>query len=205
MIQERTIAYIDGYNLYFGLKSKGWKRYYWLDLQKLAQNLLKPRQVLCCTNYFTARVSGPPNQVKRQATYIEALETLNDFNIFYGNFQSNTKTCKKCGDIQFVPSEKMTDVNIAVEMLTDAFENKYDTAILISADSDLVGMIKSISRLFPTKKIIVAFPPDRFSFQLKSVATGSFTIGRKTLANSVFPANVTKASGFVLTKPAKWI
>lgn len=25
----RVIAYIDGFNLYFGLKSKGWKRYYW--------------------------------------------------------------------------------------------------------------------------------------------------------------------------------
>jgi uncharacterized LabA/DUF88 family protein len=117
---------------------------------------------------------------------------------------SSDLTCKKCGDIQLVPSEKMTDVNIAVEMLTDAFENKFDTAILISADSDLVGMIKSISRLF-SKKIIVAFPPDRFSFQLKSVANGSFTIGRKTLAKSVFPDSVTKASGFVLTKPAKWI
>jgi uncharacterized LabA/DUF88 family protein len=204
MNNERTIAYIDGFNLYFGLKSKGWRRYYWLNLQKLVQNMLKPGQILNHTNYFTSRVSGPPNQVKRQATYIEALETLNDFTIFYGHYQSNTKTCKKCGDIQLVPSEKMTDVNIAVEMLTDAFENKFDTAILISADSDLVGMIKSISRLF-SKKIIVAFPPDRFSFQLKSVANGSFTIGRKTLAKSVFPDSVTKASGFVLTKPAKWI
>ena len=32
---ERVIAYIDGFNLYFGLKSKGWKRYYWRDLERL--------------------------------------------------------------------------------------------------------------------------------------------------------------------------
>ena len=38
---ERVIVYIDGFNLYFGLKSKGWKRYYWLNLQKLAIKLLK--------------------------------------------------------------------------------------------------------------------------------------------------------------------
>ena len=32
---ERVNAYIDGFNLYFGLKSKGWRRYYWLDLRAL--------------------------------------------------------------------------------------------------------------------------------------------------------------------------
>ena len=38
---ERVIAYVDGFDLYFGLKSKGWRRYYWLNIQTLAQNLLK--------------------------------------------------------------------------------------------------------------------------------------------------------------------
>lgn len=28
---ERVIAYVDGYNLYYGLRAKGWKRYYWLN------------------------------------------------------------------------------------------------------------------------------------------------------------------------------
>jgi hypothetical protein len=33
--------------------------------------------------------------------------------------------------------EKMTDVNIAVELLTDAFQDSFDVALLISADGDL--------------------------------------------------------------------
>ena len=41
---KQAIAYIDGFNLYFGLRSKGWKRFYWLNLQKVAQHLLKPDQ-----------------------------------------------------------------------------------------------------------------------------------------------------------------
>ena len=204
MSNERTIGYIDGFNLYFGLKTNNWKRYYWLNLQALMQNLLKPEQDLIHIKYFTTRVSSPPSQVKRQGTYIEALETLKDFSIYYGHFQPNTKTCKKCGDIQDVPNEKMTDVNIAVEMLTDAFENKFDTALFISADSDLVGMIKSIIRLFPEKKIVVIFPPARYSVALNTVAKGSFTIGRKKLAKSVFPDSVTKADGFILNKPDRW-
>ena len=79
---ERVVAYIDGFNLYFGLKSKGWRRYYWLDLQKLVQNLLKADQRLASTRYFTARISGPPDKQKRQSTFIEALETLTNFQVY---------------------------------------------------------------------------------------------------------------------------
>jgi uncharacterized LabA/DUF88 family protein len=117
---------------------------------------------------------------------------------------SNSKKCRKCGFIDYVPNEKMTDVNIAVEMLTDAFENKFDAAILISADSDLIAPIKSVLRLFPKKRIIVAFPPDRFSFALKEVASASLTIGRKKIAESLFPDEIKKKNGFILKRPDRW-
>jgi uncharacterized LabA/DUF88 family protein len=98
----------------------------------------------------------------------------------------------------------MTDVNIAVEMLTDAFENKFDTAILISADSDLTAPISSVLRLFPHKKVILAFPPDRFSYSLKSISSASLTIGRRNFDKSLFPDTVIKKDGFVLRKPERW-
>ena len=41
---KRVIAYVDGFNLYFGLKSKGWQRYFWLNISKLAANLLHSDQ-----------------------------------------------------------------------------------------------------------------------------------------------------------------
>ncbi len=43
---ERVIAYVDGYNLYYGLREKGWKRFYWLNIQALVGHLLKPDQEL---------------------------------------------------------------------------------------------------------------------------------------------------------------
>ena len=55
---QRVIAYIDGFNLYFGLKAMGWRRYYWLDLFKLSRNLLKTNQELVAVKYFTARISA---------------------------------------------------------------------------------------------------------------------------------------------------
>ena len=39
---KRVLAYVDGFNLYFGLKDSGWQRYYWLNIQKPAENRLIP-------------------------------------------------------------------------------------------------------------------------------------------------------------------
>ena len=98
----------------------------------------------------------------------------------------------------------MTDVQIATEMLTDAFENRLDTALLISDDSDLVPPTLAVQRIFPQKRIVVAFPPARTSVELKRVASASFTIGRRKLAKSLLPDEVTTATGHVLKRPPEW-
>jgi uncharacterized LabA/DUF88 family protein len=203
-MNERIIAYIDGFNLYFGLKSAGWKKFYWLNLQTLVINLLKPHQDLVFTKYFTSRVSYPPEKERRQSTFIEALETLNDFRVFYGHYQANPQRCRECGKKVMVPNEKMTDVNIAVEMMSDAYQDLFDTALLVSADSDLTAAVLAIKNLFPSKRVIVAFPPQRHSAQLQRLAHGFLQIGRANLAKSEFPDVINKAGGFVLQKPEEW-
>ena len=40
MSSKRAMVYIDGFNFYYGLKAKHWKRYYWIDPYKLACNLI---------------------------------------------------------------------------------------------------------------------------------------------------------------------
>lgn len=47
----------------------------------------------------------------------------------------------------FYKVEKGTDVNIATYMLTLAFYNAYDVAVLLSADSDYRELIKAVKRL----------------------------------------------------------
>lgn len=98
----------------------------------------------------------------------------------------------------------MTDVYIAVELLTDAFQDLYDTALLISADSDLTPPLTAMRRLFPGKRAVVAFPPNRTSQELKIVASGYFIIGRRNIAKSLFPLEVQKPNGFVLKCPERW-
>ena len=147
---QSVIAYVDGFNLYFGLKDKGWQRYYRLYIQLLVKNFLKPGQNLILPKYFTARVSSPADKAKRQSTFME-LGTLTNFESYFDNYQLNLRRCCKCCHEDEEPKEKMTDVNIAVELLRDAYEDRYDMALLISADSDLVPPIRAVREIFPEK------------------------------------------------------
>ncbi len=201
---KRVIAYIDGFNLYYGLRSKGWKRFYWLNLQKVAQHLLKPNQTLVVTKYFTAKVRFPPGKQRRQTTFLEALGTLPDLHIYYGHYLADKITCRNCDHTYTTHHEKMTDVNIAVELLTDAFQDNFDVALLISADGDLVGPVKRVKQLFPHKRVIVVFPPKRHSNALQNASHVCLHLDRVVLARSVLPDEVVKANGFVLRRPSKW-
>ena len=202
--KERVIVYVDGFNLYFGMKEAGFENCKWLDLHLLASNLLKPNQELIQVKYFTSRVGNNPDKQKRQATYIEALETAN-VKILYGHYQSNTIECKRCGNIWPSYNEKMTDVNIATQMLIDAYQDNFDMAMLISGDSDLVPPIKAIHTLFPQKRVFVAFPPKRRNSSVALNARGSIIIGRKNLLDSQFLDELEKKDGYILRKPSDWL
>ena len=110
--KERIIAYVDGFNLYFGIREAGFDSYRWLNVKDLVLSLLKPHQELIAVKYFTSRVSQNPDKQKRQSTYIDALESVG-VQIFYGNYQDGTQECKRCGHQWRTAKEKMTDVNIA--------------------------------------------------------------------------------------------
>ena len=96
----------------------------------------------------------------------------------------------------------MTDVNIAVELLGDAQDDIFDTALVVSGDSDLYGPIETVRRRYPHKRVVVAFPPDRVSKKLRSGP--SFTIGRDAFRDSQLPDQATNAHGHVLSRPANW-
>ena len=98
----------------------------------------------------------------------------------------------------------MTDVNIAVELLGDAQDDVFDTAIIISGDSDLTPPTSAVRHRYPNKRVVVAFPPNRNSFRLSQTATASFIIGRRIISDSQLPEQVAKANGYVLRKPPQW-
>jgi len=204
---QRVSAYFDGFNLFFGLKSKGWKQFYWLDVHAVARALLLPHQALVGVKYFTSRVSsahGDPKQARRQAIYLEALATLPATSLYFGHYLSKAVRCHACGAGWQKHDEKMTDVNIATELLVDAFEDRFDTALLVTADSDLAGPITRMRQLFPAKRVVVVFPPDRASKRLEQLATATLHLGRGVLAGAQLPDPVVKPDGFALERPVNW-
>jgi hypothetical protein len=52
--KERVIVYVDGFNLYFGLLEAGFNNCKWLNINKLATNLLQIDQELIEIKYFTS-------------------------------------------------------------------------------------------------------------------------------------------------------
>lgn len=203
LIMEKVITYIDGYNLYYGLRAQGWKRFYWQNLQKLSEQFLRKDQALIETKYFTTIVKFPNDKRLRQQIFLEALQTFPDLRIFYGHFLSDDITCRKCGHTYTTHHEKMTDVNISVELMTDAFQDRFDVAFLLSADSDLIHPVRTVQQLFPKKKVVSIFPPGRHSTALQKVSKGTLRIGHVELSKSLFPDQVSKG-GITLQRPKEW-
>lgn len=185
-------------------------------MRLLAQGLLRPHQSLVSTKYFTARLAGgrkadPPERAraldqsrKRQSDYLEALQTLPEFELFEGHYLGKNIRCQGCGTPWRTHEEKMTDVQIATQMLADAFTDRFDAALVISADSDLVPPIRMIARHFPEKRIIVCFPPSRSSVALQRAADATLQISDAQLERSQLPDRVMKPDGHVLRRPPEW-
>lgn len=201
--KERVIAYVDGFNLYFGMREAGLDQCKWLNVRLLVEKLLKPHQELVRVKYFTSRVSNNPDKQKRQSTYIDALESTG-IKIFYGKYQLGEEECYRCGHKWMDAKEKMTDVNIATAIMVDAFQDAYDMAMLISGDSDLTPPIKEVHRLFNNKRVFIAFPPKRHNSSMVLVAKGSEIIGRKKLADAQFEEEIESKTGYKLKKPKEW-
>lgn len=82
--------------------------------------------------------------------------------------------------------EKKTDVNIAVNLLEDAYQDKFDTAILISWDNDISPAVESVKKAFPNKKVKVILPIGTRSRSLSLLCDEVIEMKEEDIANSLF-------------------
>jgi hypothetical protein len=87
--------------------------------------------------------------------------------VTFGEFRSSMITCQICRQPFPKYVEKQTDINIAVALISLA--DRYDKAILLTADSDQVPTIKLLRSLYPEKKFAVMPPIGRGAKELKIV------------------------------------
>lgn len=202
---QRTKVYIDGFNLYHGVRQKHGRRYLWLDLEALARSILLPHQQLVEVQYFTARVRGQPASAQRQSTYLDALQAHSTFvRVVEGRFQEKQRSCRECGNSWRVFEEKETDVSVAVSLVEDAARGRFDSALIVSGDSDLCPAVRAAKRLAPASKIVAVFPPRRHSVDLQRAVDGHIHLGTDKLRRSLLPDPVMASGGARFHRPAYW-
>ncbi|MDR2970868.1 MAG: NYN domain-containing protein [Bacteroidales bacterium] len=202
--KQNVIVYVDGFNFYYGLKSKSWRKYYWLDMVKFAEKLLRPHQHLMEVRYFSAKPTDL-NKSKRQDAFFQANKLNSKFSLHLGKYLTKNIICKYCKNTIHSFEEKETDVRMAISMLTDVYQKKCDVTMIISADSDLVPLIESIREIDPAHKIIICFPPNRYSSNLQKWSNGVKKLTDwKLYEECLLPEAITLSNGFVLQRPDKW-
>ncbi len=206
----KTNVYIDGFNFYYGALRK--TPYRWVDIRKLCEFLL-PKNTVSEIKYFTARVSArpsDPDQAVRQQLYLRALQTVSGVSIHYGHFLSHEVTMPLvavAGQRQqyarvIKTEEKGSDVNLATHLLHDAHMGRYDVAVVISNDSDLLEPIR-IVRNELHKKVGILNPHPKPSRALLPHIDFIKQIRPGVLGASQFPAVMQDATG-TFTKPSVW-
>jgi hypothetical protein len=211
-----AVVYVDGWNLYYGLKSKYQRAYLWLDLYSLAQQLRRDDTIVK-VRYFTTIVAGEPDAARNQETYLAALTALHpqQVDIVRGRFKAKRFRCGQCGSrwtCQCDPArefrtyeEKLTDVALGVAMVADAAQGYGDLSVLITTDSDLVPAITACAELAPHRTIYQACPPGRQpSPKHLPPNTNSFLIREDHLKSSLLPDEVQGTRGRTYRRPDKW-
>jgi hypothetical protein len=162
----RTFLYVDGFNLYYSAVKGTPLR--WLNPVALAARAFPDNEIVY-TKFFSARVTAlphDPSQPFRQQLYWRALRTLPDFEIILGEFRTRQTRAPvvnpppKTIEI-YKTEEKGSDVNLGAHLLLDAFQEKFQAAIVITGDSDLITPIKMVRTAL--HKAVGVLNPQRLS------------------------------------------
>ena len=217
----RTVVYVDGYNLYYGLLRKTTLK--WLDLFALFRDhVLDPEADLIQVRYHTAPVLGrmcdSPESPQRQRRYLQALRKMypEKIAIIEGKilattpFQRLVKPIAEAPDLQMVQvydfNEKKTDVNLAADLIAGAWTGAYNQAVVCSNDTDLEAALATVRQHHPGIRLGVVAPISgddhrRISTDLSRHAHWSKPLSPVHLKNAQLPERIPHSA---LHKPDTW-
>ena len=210
----RAILYVDGFNLYHAIDDLKDDRLKWLSLRSLAERIIqKKSETLAGVVYFSAyahfRTPKDPSVVQRHRHYVAALQSTN-VEIIMGNFKTKPKQCRKCFTRWEAHEEKETDVNIAVRLVCDAYQDLYDVAYVLSADTDLVPAMKCVRGVIgksgTSKQVTAVFPPmqNRNVNSLIQCSDRQIKLNQNHIITSRFDDVVLLPDGSNITCPLKY-
>ena len=205
--KSRVVFLVDGFNLYHAIDDcpqfHGCK---WLDLQALARAYTMPStEMVVAVFFFTALPTW--NEAKR-ARHQQLLDIYQDQGVIVkpGLFKRTTATCRVCGKDYPTFAEKLTDINICIELLRMGSDDIADKIFLITGDNDQAAAITRFRELHPTKEVIAILPPFRKAAELQQAASSSRTITKIQLGRSILPNPYRFRDGIrSYPKPSAWV
>lgn len=202
---ERISFFIDGFNVYHSLIYKRkYVKYLWLDCCALAQRYArKMKGSVADVFYFSALAYWDQVKVQRHLLFIDALKSRG-IKVVMGNFKEKDRFCNNCRRFVMQREEKQTDVNIALHLLNEAYNDSYDTAMIMTNDTDLIPAIKMLRHVFPQKKVGVLFPINRRSHELIQTCNFIRYTKKADFSQCQFPDPHVLPSGRTINKPTEW-
>ena len=90
--------------------------------------------------------------------------------------------------------------------MQDAFNDSFDKAFLITADSDLIAIVKKMQTLFSQKEIILLIPPGRnkIATELKKNVAVWYEIKESHLKQCLLPEFNALNDGTIITRPIEY-
>jgi len=145
------MIFIDGSNFYHGLSDYYGKTAF--DFECFCNLLCGNERRLVHTYYYNVilRQANNKDLYAAQQRFISALQHIPHFDFIKGRLvdRERDEKCPECGHEYKVSfqTEKGVDIQLAVQMLSSASDNQYDTAIIVSNDGDFAEAVKEVRRL----------------------------------------------------------
>lgn len=136
----RTIILIDGSNFFFKLKSLEIRNLIEFDFGKFAHFLAGDNQIVQATYYVGAIRSGRDKKSRQMHADQQRLLA----HLCQQKFTYYLGYLLKSGDVF---KEKGVDVKLATDLILGACQDKYDSAFVVSSDSDLIPAIEGVQNM----------------------------------------------------------
>lgn len=212
-MSNRAALYVDGFNMYHAIDDLGIQHLKWLNLWRVGEILAGSRghqlvKVVFCSAYYP----GDAGKRARHEAYVKALKLAGVVPVL-GHYVHDQMDCRSCGHNWSKPTEKETDINVALTLMIDGARNQFDVAYLVSADSDQAATARCFSQNLPDKKLYSVAPPGRgHSQHILAHTKLKASLDADLLERAVFPGVVPAANGLSAVirpreydPPAGWV
>ena len=156
---DRVMVFIDGNNLYHGLKNCGWGT--WINVGAFAKRAAGNRE-LVATYYYNA----PPRDDQASKAFFAQLGGAPNVHFRESRLQAVQKYGAE--GPYWTHTEKGADTYLAADLMSNASADKFDIAIIVSSDGDFEPPAREVSDL--GKRIEVLYFRNSRPFIMQDVA-----------------------------------